>query len=124
MKRMLLAVAAIFLMAAPAYAQVAGKWTGEQQGRNGTQPVVLEVKVDGGKLVGTMTTGTNPAVQIAEGKVDGMKVSFMTTVSFNGNERQISWSGEAKGDELTLTRQAGGQAGGNAPPPVVLKRAK
>src|SRR5438128_1121111 len=110
MKTVLFFVAVLFVMSALVFAQggVAGKWTGEQQGRGGTQPVTLDLKADGGKLTGTLTTGQNAPVQIADGKADGMNVSFTTTQSFGGNDVQIMWSGEVKGDELTLTRQGGG----------------
>ena len=133
MKKILLVVAVLFVMSVLVYAQggVAGKWTGEQQGRGGTQPVTLELKNDGGKLTGTLTTGQNPAVQIADGKADGMKVSFTTTQSFGGNDVQIMWSGEVKGDEITLERQGGGGGrggggggGGRGAQPLTLKRAK
>ena len=90
----------------------------------------MELKIDGGKLTGTMTTGQN-AVQIADGKVDGSKISFTTTQSRGGNDVQVTWSGEINGDELTLTRQGGGGGGGRrgggrggGRAPLTLKRAK
>src|SRR5215475_8259870 len=75
MKKLLIAAAGLSILPALAFAQggAAGKWTGEQQGRGGTQPVTLELKADGGKLTGTMTTGQN-AVQISDGTVDGSKI--------------------------------------------------
>ena len=139
MKKALLVAAALFVMSGLVFAQgVAGKWTGEQQGRGGTQPVTLELKADGAKLTGTMKVGEGAAVNIADGKADGMKVSFATTQNFGGNEVQVMWSGEVKGDELTLTRMgggggrggggggggAGGGGGGRGPMPLTLKRSK
>src|SRR5215510_16331868 len=98
MKKVLLLFATLLAMSTLVFAQgVAVKWTGEQQGRGGTQPVVLDLKADGGKLTGTLQTGTNAPVQIADGKADGMKVSFTTTQNFGGNDVQIMWSGEVKG---------------------------
>ena len=137
MKKALLVAAALFVMSGLVFAQgVAGKWTGEQQGRGGTQPVTLELKADGAKLTGTMKVGDAAAVNIADGKADGMNVSFATTQSFGGNDVQIMWSGEVKGDELTLTRAGGGRGGGGGgggggrgggrggPMPLTLKRSK
>ena len=121
-----------------AQADVAGKWTGEQQGRGGAQPVTLELKVESNKLTGTLKTGDNSA-QISDGKLDGNKVSFKTTQSFGGNDVQINWTGELKGDELTLNREfaggfgggggggggrGGGGGGGRGPQPLTLKRSK
>ena len=138
MKKLLIAAAGLSILPALAFAQggAAGKWTGEQQGRGGAQPVTLELKADGGKLTGTMTTGQN-AVQISEGTVDGSKISFKTTQNRGGNDVQVTWSGEINGDELTLTRQGGGGGGrrggggggggggrGGGRAPLTLKRAK
>jgi len=138
MKKILIAAAGLSILPALAFAQAgaAGKWTGEQQGRGGAQPVTLELKADGNNLTGTMTTVQN-AVQISDGKVDGSKVSFKTTQNRNGNDVQVTWSGEIKGDELTLTRQGGGAGGrrggggggggggrGGGRAPLTLKRVK
>ena len=131
MKKALLVTAALFVMSVLVFAQggVAGKWTGEQQGRGGATPVTLDLKNDGGKLTGTWTVGEGAAIQIADGKADGMKVSFKVTVNQRGNDVQVSYSGEVKGDELTLMREApagggGGGGGGRGPMPLVLKRSK
>ncbi len=130
MKKALLVAAALFLMSGLVFAQgVDGKWTGEQQGRGGTQPVTLELKTAGAALTGTLKIGEGAVVNIADGKVDGMKVSFATTQNFGGNEVQVTWSGEVKGDELTLTRMGnaggrGGGGGGRGPMPLTLKRSK
>jgi len=131
MKKAALIVAALFVMSVLVFAQggVAGKWTGETQGRGGTQPVTLDVKADGS---GTLTQGQNTS-QLTDGKVDGMKITFTTTQNFNGNEVKIMWSGEVKGDEMTLTRSGGGGrggggggggGGGRGPQPSTLKRSK
>lgn len=127
---MLLAAA---LLITPAYTQsqssVAGKWAGESQGRNGTQQIVLDLTASGGTLTGTMTTGDNPAVDIKDGTLSGTMISFNTTRSIQGYDITIKWTGEAKGDDLTLTREitnlpAGAPAGNGSPPPITLKRAK
>ena len=138
MKKLLIAAAGLSILPALAFAQggAAGKWTGEQQGRGGTQPVTLELKADGNTLTGTMTNGQN-AVQISEGKIDGSKISFKTTQNRGGNDVQVTWSGEINGDELTLTRQGGGGGGrrggggggggggrGGGRAPLTMKRAK
>jgi hypothetical protein len=124
-------LAAALLVAAPAYTQspgVSGKWTGETQGRNGPQQIVLELKASGEALTGALTTGDNPAVDIKDGTVSGTKVSFNTTRSVQGYDITVKWAGEVKGDDLTLTREItnlpAGAPAGNGPPPVTLRRAK
>src|SRR5262245_22422121 len=93
MKKVFLMLAALFVMSGLVYAQgVDGKWTGEQQGRGGTTPVTVELKNDGGKLTGSYKAGENPAIQISDGKADGMKVSFKVTQNFRGNDVQITYT--------------------------------
>src|SRR5437016_3668745 len=101
MKKLGLMVATTMLMAGSAFAadSVAGKWTGEMQGRQGPQPVVLELKADGS---GTLAAGQQPATPIEGGKVAGSKVNFMMTREIQGNKVEIKYAGEVKGDELTL----------------------
>jgi len=132
MSRIVTLLATALLIVAPAYTQsqssVAGKWTGEAQGRNGTQQIVLDLKASGETLTGALTTGDNPAVDIKDGTVSGTKISFNTTRSIQGYDITIKWTGEVKGDDLTLTREItnlpAGAPAGNGPPPVTLKRAK
>src|SRR5438309_2109563 len=127
MKKLGLMVAATLLMAGSAFAadSVAGKWSGEMQGRQGPQPVVLELKADGS---GTMTSGQQPAMAIEEGKVAGSKVTFTITREIQGNKVAIKYTGDVNGDELSLTRELPNMGGGGgAPPPqppAVLKRTK
>jgi hypothetical protein len=132
MNRIVMLLAAVLLTTA-AYSQsqssVAGKWSGETQGRNGTQQIVLTLTASGGTLTGAMTTGDNPAVDIKDGTVSGTTISFNTTRTVQGYDITIKWTGEAKGDDLTLSREitnlpAGAPSGNGSPPPITLKRAK
>src|SRR5262245_36730147 len=118
----------VAVIAGTAFAQVAGKWTGGQKGPGPPMPVVLELKVSGSTLTGTYVMGTNPPVQIANGKVNASKVTFSTAQALRGNKIETAWTGEAKGDELLLTRQIlvnGRDYGGRGShEPVKLTRAK
>ena len=124
------ALALVSLLAVPALAVAqsgpAGKWMGETQGRGGTQQVTLELKVDGSKLMGTYKQGEQAASEIAEGKVEGAKISFKRTITGRGGDPfTIEYSGELKGNELTLTPMfagRGGGGGGRGPMPIMLKR--
>ena len=110
---------------------VAGKWTGETQGRQGPQTITLDLKVDAGKLTGTMTQGAQPAGEITEGKiVDATTISFKRSLQGRGGGGpiEIEYTGKIKGDEMTLTpnlagRGGGGGGGGRGPAEITLKRA-
>ena len=81
-----------------------GRWTGTLAAGGTGVPVVFEFKEGGGKITGTYTRGATP-VPIAELKISGSKVSFKTTPSVGSGEIEVSWSGQVKKDELTLTYQ-------------------
>jgi hypothetical protein len=129
-----LTVAAVLVGAGAVAAQTgaAGKWTGETQGRGGTQQIVLELKVNGGALTGTYQQGEQPAAEIKEGKVvDASTITFKRTVAGRGGggEFTIEYTGKINGAELVLTPMfqgggpGGGGGGGRGPMPITLKRA-
>ena len=98
-------------------ADVTGKWTAEVQGRNGPQTQTFMLKQDGSNLTGSIAGGRGDQT-ISEGKVDGDNISFVTVLSFNGNEIKVSYKGVVKGDtiEFTVDRGRGG------PQTVVAKK--
>lgn len=127
-----LTIAAVLVATGVVSAQgVAGKWTGETQGRGGVQQIVLQLKVDGGALTGTYQQGEQPAAEIKEGKVvDASTITFKRTVMGRGGEVTIEYTGKLSGAELTLTPMfqgggpgGGGGGGGRGPMPITLKRA-
>jgi hypothetical protein len=123
MKRTLLAFMALlcFTLVAAA-ADVSGKWTAEAPGRNGTpQVTTFEFKAAGAKLDGNVTTvrqGNPMTTPITEGKVDGDSISFATTMTMQGNEIKLTWTGKVKGDTIEITRE-----GGRGPQTMVAKKA-
>jgi hypothetical protein len=118
---------------AGAQAGAAGKWVGETQGRGGPQKVMLELKVDGKKLMGTFQQGEQPAADISEGMVmDAATVMFKRSIQGrDGNAFTIEYTGKINGNEMTLTPMfagggpgggGGGGRGGRGPMPITLKR--
>lgn len=94
-------------------ADVTGKWTYEQQGRNGSQTVTINLKADGSNLTGTVS-GRGGDTEISDGKVDGNNVSFTVVREFNGNKFTSKYSGTLSGDELKLKIESEG--GGRSMP--------
>ena len=107
-----MAVAGFFLFAS----DIDGTWTGES-GARGTQTLTL--KADGSKLTGNMTTALGE-LPIANGRIDGAKVSWAVVIEFNGNSITQNFTGTLEGDELKMTVE--GSRGG--PRQVVYKRSK
>jgi hypothetical protein len=83
-----------------------GKWTGEVQGRMGTQTLTFNFHVDGSTLTGKVTTPRGES-DITDGKVDGDNISFAQVVSFNGNDFKILYTGKMDGDTIKFSRQMG-----------------
>ena len=131
MKKILFVLAALFVTSAFVYAQtgIAGKWVGEAQGRGGAQAVTVTISAD--MKSGTFAQGQQPEAKLSDIKVEGAKVTFSRDSgrNFNGVPITIDYTGELKGDELTLSVDGGGGGGGGggrgggAEAPLVLKRA-
>ncbi len=98
-------------------ADVSGKWTWEQQGRNGATTSTLTLKADGGKLTGSLDGGRGGPVDISDGKVDGNTVTFSVKREFNGNTMKTDYKGTLDGDSLNLEFMRPGR-GGAEPTPV------
>ena len=81
-------------------ANVAGKWTGEMQGRGGPQPVTLELTVSGATVTGKLTQGQGQPVDIQNAKLEGNTLTFTAAGGGGG--------GRGGG--------GGGAPGGGAPP--------
>ena len=91
-----------------------GKWTGDVQGRMGTQTLTFDFHVDGSTLTGKITTPRGD-VDITNGKVDGDNISFDQVLNFNGNSFTINYKGTADGaDSIKFTRTFG--SNGDRPP--------
>ena len=83
----------------------AGKWLI----KDGENEIKLELKVNGSKLTGTIDNPQMPgAIEFKDGKVEGDKISFSYVRQMNGQDMKISWEGTLSGDEIKLTREAGG----------------
>jgi len=88
-------------------ADVSGKWTAEVPGRGGTPATnTFTFKASGAKLEGSVTNQRGDA-PIADGKVDGDKISFTTTLNVNGNEIKSTYTGVVKGETIEITREGG-----------------
>lgn len=99
-----------------------GKWTGDVQGRMGTQTLTFDFHVDGSTLTGKITTPRGD-MDIANGKVDGDNISFEQDLNFNGNSFTISYKGTAQPDGTIKFTRTFGANGDRPPQDFVAKRA-
>jgi len=91
-------------------ADVTGKWTYEQQGRNGAQTVTMNLKADGSTLTGTVS-GRGGDIQISDGKIDGNTVTFTVVREMQGNKITSKYTGTVSGDEIKFKVETEGPQG-------------
>jgi len=102
MKFRVLAIGLLLAAASCCAADVDGKWTGSMPTPNGDFPMNFTFHAEGATLTGT-TTGPNGDVAIADGKVDGEKISFSVKFDFNGMPFTMNYSGAVAKDQIKFT---------------------
>lgn len=117
-KKLLFVTTILLVVAFGAFAaDINGKWTFEQAGRQGGNPrtITLNLKSDGSSLTGSVAGmgrgGGGADTQISNGKVSGSMVSFETKMEYNGNTRVTKYEGTLDGDQLKLKVTREGQNG-------------
>ena len=110
-RRMLLrALALSILLALPALADVAGKWTASFETQIGTQNYTYDFKVNGDKLAGQAKSQFGDTA-ITEGTVKGDQITFVENLDFQGQPVRIAYTGKVSGDEIKFKMEReGGQA--------------
>jgi hypothetical protein len=87
--------------------------------------ITFHFKQDGAKLTGSVDGPGGEPAQIADGKVDGDKISFAVMFDGGGGGMKIVHQGTVQDDEMTLNIQMDGPGGpGGGPGPIKLKRTK
>src|SRR4051812_45953581 len=84
-------------------ADPSGKWKGSFD-VNGTQlPFVMDIKSAAGKVTGTVTPGTNPAVEIKDGKLDGNALTFHFTTEYQGNPVHLIVKAQVGAEDIKIS---------------------
>lgn len=106
-----IALALMSLMALAADApNISGTWTASFDTQIGKQDYTYTFVVKGSQLTGRAKSA-NGDTEIAEGKVDGTKVSFVENLSFQGMPLRIVYSGTVTSpDQIEFTRDVAGVA--------------
>lgn len=114
----MIAIAALTLWVSFA-AGIDGKWTGQVEGRNGTQTQTLTLKASGNTLTGSIEGARGGSAQISSGTIDGDKVMFSVVREFGERKITQEFKGTLSGSELKLT-VSGGRRG---PVEITYKKA-
>jgi erythromycin esterase len=105
-----------FALLPAARAGVDGQW--EAAASDGHSGVLLELKSDGGRLIGWLLQPRGK-LEITNGSIQGNAVSFEMAVNIQGQALNLLYEGQLDGDELRLTLRARGRPGEER---VTLKR--
>ena len=118
------ATATVFILVLAALVRAAdpsGRWTASFTTDVGEQQYTFEFKVKGSALTGTAKSNLLGESELAEGKVDGDKISFVENANFQGMPLKITYSGTmTSADEIAFTRNVADIANEK----LVAKRAK
>jgi hypothetical protein len=82
-----------------------GTWKWTVMFNNQSRDVTLKLKLEDGKLTGSMPGRNNQEVAIEDGKFENGKVSFKVTRERNGQKMTTVYNGEVKGDSLKGTTE-------------------
>ena len=97
---MLVGVARVFA------ADLTGTWKASFDTAIGQQNYTYQFVVKGTSLTGKIQSEMGGSSEIQQGKVEGDKVSFVEIFKFEGNEIQITYTGQVtSNDEIKFTRQ-------------------
>ena len=109
---------AVVLLAAPAFAaDVDGRWTGAMATPNGEVPVTFVFKAEGDRLTGALIGMEGREFPIANGKVDGDKISYSVTIDLGGMPLELIYRGVVSASEIKLDMEVFGM-----PFPLVVKK--
>ena len=96
--------AGVLLLGVSAFAaDVDGKWNGNMATPMGDVPVAFTFKADGAKLTGSTSGPDGVEIKIADGKIDGTKMSFSVTFDFGGMPLTMNYAGVQNGNEIKFT---------------------
>jgi hypothetical protein len=105
-----LLLAALTLLPLCALADFAGVWTASFETQVGVQNYTYTFKVDDTKLTGTAKSD-NGEVEIADGKVEGDKITFVENLDYQGMPLVITYTGTLNDEgEIEFSRDVAGIA--------------
>src|SRR5580692_7939412 len=84
-------------------ADLTGTWKGSFDLNGNTLPAVINLKVAGTDVTGTVEIPTGPPSEIREGKVDGDNVTFWMNSQYQGTTYKVVFKGKVAGDHIDFS---------------------
>jgi hypothetical protein len=96
-------VVGLMLLASPLFAaDIDGRWSGTLSTPGGDFPITFVFKAEGNTLTGSMLGMDGTPLPIANGKIDGDKISYTVTIDFGGMALEMIYKGVVKATEVQL----------------------
>jgi hypothetical protein len=87
-------------------ADITGTWKASFDTQIGQQNYTYQFVVKGTTLTGKIQSEMGGTTEVQQGKVEGDKISFVEMFKFEGNEIQITYTGQiTSDDEIKFTRK-------------------
>jgi len=119
MKHTLALVVGFMLLAVPALAAgVDGTWSSMLDATMGPVPIAFEFRAEGDKLTGTMLGMDGTKIPLANGKVEGDKISYSVNIDAGGMPLELICKGVLAGAEIKIDMEVFGM-----PFSMVVKKA-
>lgn len=110
-----MACAAVLIIVSAAFAdnkELSGRWVAPFNREGTPVTIVMNLKVSGNDVAGTITHARGMEMKIESGKLEGDKISFETNVEApNGRKLNFHYEGEVSNDLIKLHSVVNGQAG-------------
>jgi len=82
-------------------AQAAGKWVITVNGPQGATELTADLTQDGSTVTGTVIAADIGSAPVADGVLEGNKLTFAILIDFNGQPFEVEGEAEISGDEIT-----------------------
>lgn len=110
-----MACASVLIVVSAAFADnqdISGRWVAPFNREGTPVTIVMNLKVSGNDVTGTITHARGMEMKIENGKLEGDKISFETNVEGqNGRKFNFHYEGEISNDSLKLHSVVNGQPG-------------
>ena len=90
----------VFAAVAQAADDSTGTWTWKMERNGQSREVTLKLKLEDGKLTGSMPGRNNMETQISDGAFKDGELSFSITREFNNNKFTTKYTGKLSGDTI------------------------
>jgi hypothetical protein len=88
-----------------------GRWTATLERGDRTGVAVINLKVEGNRVTGTLSDPSGQTMEMENGVIEGGQLSFDCRAREHGDTKRIHFSGQIRNDAITLRNESHGKQG-------------